>query len=85
MERIEIAGELCDDRGGLTGKTLACGLAWGVGRILEGVKNLRRSLWLWVGKNKSREDSSESNSWIDFEKHVDKVFAVMGSLLFSVM
>lgn len=34
LERNEIAGELCDGLGGLTGKTLACGLARG-GMILR--------------------------------------------------
>ena len=73
LECIEIAGELCDGLGGLTMMTLACGLARGGWedlatlrlqscRILEGVKNLRRSLWLWVGKCESGKHASEGKS-----------------------
>jgi hypothetical protein len=37
------------------------------------VKNIHGRLWLWVGESKSREDSSESNSRADFEKHGEEV------------
>ena len=45
-----------------------------------GKLDLRWSLGLWVRvcESKSREDSSESNGWADFEKHVERVF-VAGS------
>jgi hypothetical protein len=49
------------------------------------VSNLLRSLWLWVCESKSRDYSSESNSRLEFEKHVGKVFSVRNRIWSSVV
>lgn len=49
------------------------------------MSNLLRSLWLWVCESKSREYSSESNSRLEFEKHVGKVFSVRSRIWSSVV